>query len=54
MSAAGQKDVIRIGLYGTNGHQLSPHLAGRARVVAAADYPSEGLNPSIRVYQRTV
>jgi len=51
MSAAYQNDVIHIGLYGTNGHQLSPHLAGRARVVAVADYPSEGLNPPIRAYQ---
>jgi predicted dehydrogenase len=35
--------IIRIGLYGTNGHQLPLSLGGYARVVAVADYPSEQL-----------
>ena len=45
-----QDDIIRIGLYGTNGHQLPTELPIRARVVAVADYPPDGLDKSIRVY----
>ena len=36
--------VIRVGLYGTNGHQLPLSLSGYARVVAVADYPQERLD----------
>jgi predicted dehydrogenase len=42
--------AIHIGLYGTNGHQLPLDLPPRARVVAVAQYPTAGLDPSIRVY----
>jgi len=42
---------IRIGLYGTNGHQLPLDLPVRARVVAVADYPTDGLPASIRAYE---
>ena len=35
---------IGVGLYGTNGHQLSLALAGYARVVAVADYPADRLD----------
>jgi predicted dehydrogenase len=45
-----RRDEIRIGLYGTNGHQLPLHLPPRARVVAVADYPREDLEPGIRAY----
>lgn len=45
-----RRDEIRIGLYGTNGHQLPLHLAAPARVVAVADYAREDLDPAIRVY----
>lgn len=45
-----RRDEIRIGLFGTNGHQLPLHLPPRARVVAVADYPREDLDPAIRVF----
>ena len=40
---------IRIGLYGSNGHQLSFALPEQARVVAVADYAQE-IPEGIRVY----
>jgi len=43
-------ELIRIGLYGTNAHQLPLHPCPRARVVAVADYPTKELDPEIRVY----
>jgi predicted dehydrogenase len=46
-----RRDEIRIGLYGTNGHQLPLKLPPRARVVAVADYPTEKLDPSVRIYE---
>ena len=44
------KKPIRIGLYGTNGHQLPLTLPPHAQVVAVADYPAAGLDASIRVH----
>ena len=43
------KKCIRIGLYGSNGHQLPLALAEQARVVAVADYVKE-IPEGIRVY----
>lgn len=43
-------EEIRIGLYGKNGHQLPLDVPARARVVAVAEYPSEGLPAGVRVY----
>jgi len=44
--------TIRIGLHGTNGHQLPLALPGtvRARIVAVADYPAAGLPEGVRAY----
>ena len=43
-------DSIRIGLFGTNGHQLPLDLPPRARVVAVADYTLPEPREGIRVY----
>jgi predicted dehydrogenase len=43
-------DTIRIGLFGTNGHQLRLDLPPRARVVAVADYALPEPKDDIRVY----
>jgi hypothetical protein len=40
---------VRIGLFGTNDHQLSFHLPEQARVVAVADYDRD-VPEGIRVY----
>jgi len=40
--------IIRIGLYGTNGHQLPLELPCRAQIVAVADYPDDTLSPGVR------
>jgi len=44
------ESVIRIGLYGTNGHQLPLEPCARARVVAVAEYPTGALPAGIHVY----
>jgi predicted dehydrogenase len=44
-------NTIRIGLYGTKGHQLPLSLPERARVVAVADYPTDDLDEGIRAYE---
>jgi predicted dehydrogenase len=44
------KDIIRIGLYGTNGHQLSLDPYARARVVGVAEYPASKLPAPARTY----
>lgn len=44
------KDIIRIGLYGTNGHQLPLDPYARARVAGVAEYPAGKLPASVRTY----